>query len=280
MNSTPVAEPTSNGRDANGRFTKGNRGGPGNPFARQVAALRKILLQAATPEVMEAIAGKLIELALKGDLRAIQLLFAYTLGKPAAAADPDQLDLEEWELFKQVADMPNHWPKVMTAPHPDLTLQMARATGPAMAKEMGQRLRAGLLAQDGAEAAPAKPANGGQGANGTEPPSGTGRNGAQGQEPPLANGLEPPSANGGNGAKGQAPPPANRPQPPSAKGRNGAHGQAPPPANRPQPPSAKGRNGAHGQAPPPANRPQPPSAKGRNGAKGRQPPSPHGRSGT
>ena len=37
-----------NGRDEKGHFAKGNGGGPGNPFAQQVAELRKTLL--ALPE--------------------------------------------------------------------------------------------------------------------------------------------------------------------------------------------------------------------------------------
>jgi len=39
------------GRDSADRFTKGNKGGPGNPFARQVAALRSALLSAITPDL-------------------------------------------------------------------------------------------------------------------------------------------------------------------------------------------------------------------------------------
>ena len=45
-------------RDKRGRFTEGNEGGPGNPFARQVAELRKAALEAVSPddirEIMEA----------------------------------------------------------------------------------------------------------------------------------------------------------------------------------------------------------------------------------
>src|SRR5260370_42637423 len=36
-------------RDARGRFTKGNAGGPGNPFARQVALLRATVGHWVTP---------------------------------------------------------------------------------------------------------------------------------------------------------------------------------------------------------------------------------------
>ena len=42
-----------NGHDAKGRFTRGNPGGPGNPYARQVAALRKVILNRLTEEITE-----------------------------------------------------------------------------------------------------------------------------------------------------------------------------------------------------------------------------------
>jgi hypothetical protein len=48
------------GREANGRFAKGNRGGPGNPFARQTAALRKQLLEAVTKQDMQDLCTMLI----------------------------------------------------------------------------------------------------------------------------------------------------------------------------------------------------------------------------
>ena len=38
------------GRDGQGRFAKGNKGGPGNPFARRVAALRQAVLDCVTEQ--------------------------------------------------------------------------------------------------------------------------------------------------------------------------------------------------------------------------------------
>ena len=38
-----TAQTPANGHEANGQFAKGNQGGPGNPFARQVAKLRKVI---------------------------------------------------------------------------------------------------------------------------------------------------------------------------------------------------------------------------------------------
>jgi hypothetical protein len=84
-----------NGRDQRGRFTAGNAGGPGNPFARRVARLRTILMEYVTDQDMEEIVGQLVVMAKFGDLAAIKLLFQYTLGKPGKAVDPSALDAEE-----------------------------------------------------------------------------------------------------------------------------------------------------------------------------------------
>jgi hypothetical protein len=80
------------GRDGNGRSARGNGGGPGNPFARRVAQLRKMLLGCLGDDDLEQVARKLIDLARDGDLAAIKLLFQYTLGNPDLMPDPDQLE--------------------------------------------------------------------------------------------------------------------------------------------------------------------------------------------
>jgi hypothetical protein len=90
--------PAAEGRDAGGRFARGNKGGPGNPFARRVAELRSALLEAVTPERVRCLAEGLYQRALGGDTAAAKLLLAYTLGRPAQAVDPDRLDLDEWRL--------------------------------------------------------------------------------------------------------------------------------------------------------------------------------------
>jgi hypothetical protein len=92
------------GRDTHGRFAKGNAGGPGNPFARQVAALRRALLASVTERDLDDVARELLRQAKEGSLAAAKLLLSYTLGKPAAAVDPDTLDLQEWELFRRLPD--------------------------------------------------------------------------------------------------------------------------------------------------------------------------------
>ena len=101
-----TTQESTNKREANGRFAKGNKGGPGNPFARQVAALRQTLLNRATQKDFEEIADELIKKAKTGDVAAIKLLFQYTLGKPAPSPDPDGLDVDEWHKLKQYSCPP------------------------------------------------------------------------------------------------------------------------------------------------------------------------------
>lgn len=89
---------TANGRDTRGRFTKGNRGGPGNPFARRLAHFRSLLLDCVTNDDIRQIMQKLLELARGGDLAAIKLLLTYAVGQPTPCAEPDRMDLDEWQL--------------------------------------------------------------------------------------------------------------------------------------------------------------------------------------
>src|SRR3954464_6081965 len=81
------------GRDVHGRFIKGNPGGPGNPFARKVAALRKALLDAVSEQDMKDMAEILKQQARQGDVAAIKLLLQYCVGKPDSPRDPDRMDI-------------------------------------------------------------------------------------------------------------------------------------------------------------------------------------------
>jgi hypothetical protein len=94
------ATPAASGRDGKGRFAKGNKYGPGNPFARQTAALRSALLRQLTEEQIEQVAALLLQKALEGDLAAIRLVLLYAIGKPTPAVNPDDLDREEFEYHR------------------------------------------------------------------------------------------------------------------------------------------------------------------------------------
>ena len=96
--SEPGAAPDP-GRGPNGRFCKGNPGGPGNPFARHVAAFRQEFMAATTKEDIAVIARAMIDKAKEGDCAAARIVLQYTLGKPAPTVDPDRLDEMEWEQW-------------------------------------------------------------------------------------------------------------------------------------------------------------------------------------
>jgi hypothetical protein len=97
--------PVSNGangsldRGADGRFAVGNRGGPGNPFVRRLATLRKAVTDAVDEGRLRRIMRKLASMAEAGDLHAAEIVLAYAVGKPTAAVDPDAVDRLELEAI-------------------------------------------------------------------------------------------------------------------------------------------------------------------------------------
>lgn len=72
------------GRDAAGRFVKGNPGGPGNPYAKLVAALRSALLAAVTEEDIREVIQALVREAKNGNVSAARELLGRVLGPPEA----------------------------------------------------------------------------------------------------------------------------------------------------------------------------------------------------
>jgi hypothetical protein len=85
-------------RPANTRFTLGNKGGPGNPFARQVAEIRKLLLNAVPGERLTKIVMAMVEKAEAGDVAAAKLVLQYTAGKPAETVNPDRIELDDHRI--------------------------------------------------------------------------------------------------------------------------------------------------------------------------------------
>ena len=79
-------EPTTNGdngeRGEDGRFLPGNAGGPGNPYAKKVAALRGSLINAISHEDIEAIIHSQVEKAKQGDTVAAKFILERLLGRP------------------------------------------------------------------------------------------------------------------------------------------------------------------------------------------------------
>lgn len=122
--------PESKERDEQGRFAEGNRGGPGNPFARKVAAIRQAFFSAVSDEDLKGIVAAIIAEAKKGNVQAAKLLLSYLLGKPAAAVNPDRLDIEEWKGYQDTSKMLDEMPYQMSRVTPEFPLDMVREMRP------------------------------------------------------------------------------------------------------------------------------------------------------
>jgi hypothetical protein len=85
---SPNGEQT--GRDTRGRFAKGNRGGPGNPFAAEVGKRRARLMKAITDRDVDQAVKVMREVMKKGKdsdrLAAARLLLERAIG-PIVEAD-------------------------------------------------------------------------------------------------------------------------------------------------------------------------------------------------
>src|SRR6266498_3475597 len=137
MQATPEVNPASEpqaappeDRDGKGRFTIGNKGGPGNPFAREVAGLRQALLKRINAEAIDRIAVKLISLAEDGNLQAIRMVFDYAIGKPKPAPEPDRMDVDEWDVYKQTAPMKSEAAAMSKAGSPHFHINTVRTMRP------------------------------------------------------------------------------------------------------------------------------------------------------
>src|SRR5271156_2135787 len=145
------APPSSNGsngaaenRDRRGRFVRGNAGGPGNPFGRKVAALRAARIDCVTPQDIQRVMAALLLEAASGNVPAARLLLAYTVGKPADSANPDRVEIDEWQLLRQTVAPQDDVVQTFQSVPVELASTLANATLPVLADEMGDQLAARL----------------------------------------------------------------------------------------------------------------------------------------
>jgi hypothetical protein len=113
-------------RDKAGRWAACNPGGPGNPFARRTAQLRKALCEAVSAEEMAALGRVLLQKATEGDMAAAKLLLAYAVGRPADVVNPDTLDFQEWQHFQQVPASPGVVHQILNCLPTEFACQLIR----------------------------------------------------------------------------------------------------------------------------------------------------------
>jgi hypothetical protein len=147
METTSSTAETPDTRAAGGRFAKGNRGGPGNPFARQTARLRQAALDATSPEDIRDIFDALKKKALEGDVPAAKLVLSYTVGKPVVTENPDTLDQQEFKtMMANTLDSAEGPLNIIKGMPLDLLVEMFRLILPAMRSQKAQLAREVLTA--------------------------------------------------------------------------------------------------------------------------------------
>ena len=103
------------GRDTDGKYTKGNSGGPGNPHARACARMLQAFRDNITEEEMLQICRMLYVKAVGGDISAAKIILSYKIGKPLPAPHPDSIDRDEWDHYQNDAIHEKEMKRVMTA---------------------------------------------------------------------------------------------------------------------------------------------------------------------
>ena len=202
MSSTLFADavPSSSDRATGGRFAKNNPGGPGNPFARQTAALRAYLINHVTERDMQDILDILLLNAKGGHLPTIKFLFSYVLGKPKLVVEPDLLDLQEMHMLQQSALPPEALAALANQLPLPLLLQLLNGSQATNQRQATQEAQDAVAAEPLAECAAPK----------TAPSTNGVREAIEEMAPPA-----PPSINGDNGKPSAVP----RPQRPSPNGK-------------------------------------------------------------
>jgi len=191
------------GRDGTGRFAPGNAGGPGNPYARQVAEYKKAFLAFVTIEDFGRIVAAMKKKAEEGDVAAAKLILQYLLGRPTAAVDPDMLAVDEWQKLQQGSRPPREMTAVMNGVPAQVASDLTNVIWPCFletnfykpfqnglkAMDARDAKRAAKAAQKEASASAAPKGNGDNG-NVSEPaaPKPNGENGRVPEPDPMGNG--------------------------------------------------------------------------------------------
>lgn len=100
--STNGARDRSNGRDKNGRFAVGNPGGPGNPFAKDVAEWRSVFSSEVSLADKRRIVRALKKKAEEGNLVAIGMMLNRFMGRESTADVLDRLEALEARFGKGI----------------------------------------------------------------------------------------------------------------------------------------------------------------------------------
>ena len=102
--------------------------------------LRRTLLSQVSKDDIHNAARRLTEEARKGDLAAIKILFAYVIGKPVDAVDPDSVDHQELDLYRQGQARTADILGILSNLPPDMACRLVRTVLPYAADDVARRL--------------------------------------------------------------------------------------------------------------------------------------------
>ena len=122
-----TAQPPADRDTKTGRFAPGNSAAAGhvNPTARARADLQKALIAAVSPDDIAAVARRLRDDALGGNVPSAELLLKYVVGRPARAADPDRVELEAWKMIQSWPWLSEFMVTVGRTVHPETAAKFA-----------------------------------------------------------------------------------------------------------------------------------------------------------
>ncbi len=115
--STPSPKGANGVRDsATGRFLPGHGGGPGNPYARRTAEIRKVIMSAVSNEDLHALMRTLVNRGIDGDVMAAKEVLDRLLGKSVAHVITEQHDERTMlELQQRLATLMQDHPEILRA---------------------------------------------------------------------------------------------------------------------------------------------------------------------
>jgi hypothetical protein len=128
------------GRARDGKFSTGNRLSKGNSAHRKMAELRRALFAGLDEGRMRTLGEKLFAMAAAGDLEAMKVLLAYSIGKPQRMPDEDALDLMEWRLLRAAPSLQQVWYVIDQLADPAIAAQLFRDRSAATAAELFQQI--------------------------------------------------------------------------------------------------------------------------------------------
>jgi hypothetical protein len=134
-----------NGRRPDGKFARGNPGGPGNPHARHCARMLQAFRNAISAEEMQRLFRVLYEKAAAGDVSAGKLVLSYHIGKPLPASNPDAIDRDEWNHYQQDSMALDEMKRVLSSLPTRVGNDIARTTLPIMTEAWTKDLATQLM---------------------------------------------------------------------------------------------------------------------------------------